>query len=185
MPTPKKLNLLDKLYKVYKETNGPAASQTDRINYMYRNGGYKDKVDKYLSNHSVNGAKRAKKEIARFHEDLFPHEMNVYFEENPRLDRQRDFERVFGDVESSVGPIKQSKHDQLAEEWKSKFGPSDKEKAESIVDTYMYLISQTAKQNNIPVDEAAEAVYNSISSGKSTDDADKIKKIIELVKNQL
>lgn len=185
MPTPKKANLLDKLYRAYKEANPNTSNVTDRINTIYREGGYKGRVDRYLSNKSVNGAKKAKREIARFHEDIFPHEMNVYFEENPRLDRQRDFERVFGDVESSVGPIRQIKHDQLAEEWKSKIGPSDKEKAESIVDTYMYLISQTAKQNNIPVDEAAEAVYNSISSGKSTDDAAKIKKIIELVKNQL
>ena len=57
--------------------------------------------------------------------------------------------------------------------------------AQSLVNTYRYLISQTAKQNKIPVNEAADRVFKTLSKGKTQDDVAKIKKAIELVKKSL
>lgn len=108
MPTPKKLNLLDRLYKVYKETNGPAASQTDRINFLYREGGYQDKVNRLLADKSdvEKNASAAKKVIEDFHKDIFPHEMKLYFEENPSLDPVKDFSKYFDLLEKErVGQV--------------------------------------------------------------------------------
>ena len=122
MPTPKKLNLLDRLYKVYKETNGPAASQTDRINFLYREGGYQDKVNRLLNDKSnlVKNAKRAKREIARFHEDIFPHEMELFFENNPHLHPEKDFGPAFDAVEKRVGSLganEDAAKERIAREW--------------------------------------------------------------------
>lgn len=108
MPTPKKLNLLDKLYKVYKLTNGPAASHTDRINFLYREGGYQDKVNRLLADKSdvEKNASAAKKVIEDFHKDIFPHEMKLYFEENPSLDPFKDFSKSFDFLEKErVGQV--------------------------------------------------------------------------------
>lgn len=129
MPTPKKLNLLDRLYKVYKESNGTAASQTDRINFLYREGGYQDKVNRLLSDKSnlEKNANRAKREIARFHEDIFPNEMELFFENNPHLHHEKDFDKAFDAVKANVGELGNDElaaKKRIANQW---FGKTNKQ----------------------------------------------------------
>lgn len=132
MPNPKKANLLDKLYRAYKEATPNTSNVTDRINTIYREGGYKGRVDRYLSNKSVNGAKKAKREIARFHEDIFPNELEIYFDENPRLHKDNDFGRAFNAVESRVGSLGSNENaakERIARDWFEKIDGGEKPSA--------------------------------------------------------
>lgn len=154
MPTPKKVNLLDKLYRAYKEANPNTSNVTDRINTIYREGGYKGRVDRYLSNKSVNGAKKAKREIARFHEDIFPNEMELFFENNPHFHPEKDFGPAFDAVEKRVGSLganEDAAKERIAREWFKKLDREqgsgngwkteidDEPKLQNFVETFRFL----------------------------------------------
>lgn len=51
--------------------------------------------------------------------------------------------------------------------------------------TYKYLIQQTAKQNKLTTEQAAEKVFSVLSKGKSREEVAKIRKAIDIIKKTI
>lgn len=123
----KKLLPLDKLYKIYKANANETPNATQRINWLYSEGGYKDKVGKLLANPTYDNAVRARTELQQFRRDVYPLEIESYFETHPKADRIKDFDKAYKEAETRIGPIindaekDKAERDRLAEEWKARF----------------------------------------------------------------
>lgn len=55
----------------------------------------------------------------------------------------------------------------------------------NVLETYKYLIEQTAKQNKLTIDQAAEKVRSVLSEGKDFEDAQRIADAVNMVKDSM
>lgn len=120
----KKILPLDRIYKAIADET---PNTTQRINRLYSEGGYKDKVGKLLSNTTYDNAVRARAEIQQFRREVYPLEIENYFDTHPKADRIKDFDKAYKEAKTRIGPITndaekdKAERDRLAEEWKARF----------------------------------------------------------------
>lgn len=114
------------LDRIFKETVGSQPATTKRINDLYHELGHAKKVDDLLKNPTLENAMKAKTVLNQFHDELYPRELDIYFENHPNLDPIKDFKKGSDDVEKRIGPVFEKRpedRDRIAEEWKAKFLP--------------------------------------------------------------